>query len=383
MPRRVTLTDRQKDALLRLPTSQTDLLKHYTLSDEDLGHIRLRRRAHNRFGFALQLCVLRYPGRVLAPGELIPAEVIEFIGAQLGLGADDLVDYAAREETRHEHLAELRGLYGFRTFSGRGASELKEWLFREAEMAVSNEDIARRFVAECRRTRTVLPATSTIERLCAAALVDAERRIETRIASRLPMSIREQLLALLEETADDRVTRFVWLRQFEPGSNSSSANRLLDRLEYLQRIDLPEDLLAGVPAHRVTRLRRQGERYYADGMRDLPEDRRLAILAVCVSEWQAMLADAVVETHDIITVCDNAAGEVCPVWPGQPISAHWGFEDPAAVEGTDDEKRRAFDQTFRHMMNRVRLFVNLPLTMLDHTAIKRELSNIGKTEQEA
>ena len=54
MPRRVTLTDRQKDALLRLPTSQTDLLKHYTLSDEDLGHIRLRRRAHNRFGFALQ-----------------------------------------------------------------------------------------------------------------------------------------------------------------------------------------------------------------------------------------------------------------------------------------------------------------------------------------
>lgn len=85
----------------------------------------------------------------------------------------------------------------------------------------------------------------------------------------------------------------------------------------------------------------------------------------------------------IITVCDNAAGEMCPVWPGQPISAHWRFEDPAAVEGTDAEKRRAFEQTFRHMMNRVRLFVNLPLKMLDQTAIKRELANIGKTEQEA
>ncbi len=67
---------------MRLPTSQADLLKHYTLSDEDLGHIRQRRRAHNRFGFALQLCVLRHPGRVLAPGELIPAEVIDFIGAR-------------------------------------------------------------------------------------------------------------------------------------------------------------------------------------------------------------------------------------------------------------------------------------------------------------
>ena len=82
----------------------------------------------------------------------------------------------------------------------------------------------------------------------------------------------------------------------------------------------------------------------------------------------------------IITVCDNAAGEVCPVWPGQPVTAHWGFEDPAAVQGTDDQKRRAFDLTFRHIMNRVRLFVNLPLKMLDQTAIKRELVNIGKTE---
>lgn len=62
MPRRVTLTDRQREALLRLPVAQGELLRHYTLSDEDLGHIRQRRRPHNRFGFALQLCVLRYPG---------------------------------------------------------------------------------------------------------------------------------------------------------------------------------------------------------------------------------------------------------------------------------------------------------------------------------
>lgn len=182
----------------------------------------------------------------------------------------------------------------------------------QAELAVSNDDIARRFVIECRRTRTVLPATSTIERLCATALVDAERRIETRIAGRLSPPIREQLLALLEDTVDDRVTRFVWLRQFERGSNSLSANRLLDRLEYLQRLDLPEDLLTGVPAHRATRLRRQGERYYADGMRDLPEDRRLAILAVCASEWQAMLADAAIETHDrIVGRLYRASERIC------------------------------------------------------------------------
>ncbi|BDV36372.1 hypothetical protein SS37A_39020 (plasmid) [Methylocystis iwaonis] len=108
------------------------------------------------------------------------------------------------------------------------------------------------------------------------------------------------MLRLLEETVDERVTRYVWLRQFEPGANSSAANRLLDRLEYLEGLPLPDGLLVGVPVHRVTRLRRQGERYYADGMRDLPMDRRLAILAVCAAEWLSMLADAVVETHDRI-----------------------------------------------------------------------------------
>ena len=300
MPRRVTLTDRQREALLHLPVDQGELLRHYTLSDEDLGHIRQRRRAHNRFGFALQLCVLRYPGRGLAPGELIPAQVSDFIAAQLGLTSDDLLLYAAREETRHEHLADLRRIYGYRSFSGRGARDLREWIAREAEAATSNEDLARRFVAECRRTRTILPGSSTIERLCADALVEAERRIEDLIAHRITPTLSENLAHLLEDTVDGRVTRFVWLRQFEVGANSAAANRLMDRLEYLQRFDLPADLLDGVPAHRVTRLRRQGERYYADGMRDLPEDRRLAILAVCTLEWRSSLADVIVETHDRI-----------------------------------------------------------------------------------
>ena len=79
----------------------------------------------------------------------------------------------------------------------------------------------------------------------------------------------------------------------------------------------------------------------------------------------------------ILTVCDNAAGEVCPVWPGQPVSAHWGFEDPAAVEGSDEVKRATFNKVFRQILGRVQVFVNLPLTMLDKTAIKREMQAIG------
>jgi arsenate reductase len=79
----------------------------------------------------------------------------------------------------------------------------------------------------------------------------------------------------------------------------------------------------------------------------------------------------------IITVCDNAAGEVCPVWPGQPISAHWGFEDPAAVEGSDEEKRRAFEHIYLLIKNKVQLFLNLSLESMDKSAIKNEMQKIG------
>ena len=96
------------------------------------------------------------------------------------------------------------------------------------------------------------------------------------------------------------MTRFVWLRQFEPGNNAAFAGRLLERLEFLQRLDLSERIIEDIPPHRVARLRRQGERHFADGLREMLDNRRLAILAVCAVEWQAGLADALVETHDRI-----------------------------------------------------------------------------------
>jgi hypothetical protein len=312
MPRRFAVTGRRMEALLRLPSDRTELLKHYTLSDEDLGHIRKRRRPHNKFGFAVQLCALRQPGRLLAAGELIPAEITEFVGAQLGLNTDALAPYAVREETRHEHLAALRKLYGFRSFTGGVARDLRNWASHEAETAASGEELVVSFVERCRQSLVILPAATTIERLCAGALVNAERVIETRIADRLPPEIRSQLLELLNETVDGRATRFVWLRQFEPGANSAAANQLLDRLDYLRRIKLSSDLFDGIPPHRVTRLRRQGERYYADGMRDLPNDRRLAILAICAWEWRAVLADAIIETHDrIVGKLWRSAQRIC------------------------------------------------------------------------
>jgi arsenate reductase len=82
----------------------------------------------------------------------------------------------------------------------------------------------------------------------------------------------------------------------------------------------------------------------------------------------------------IFTVCDSAAGEACPVWPGHPATAHWGIEDPAAVEGTDVEKERAFVQAAKYLKNRISAFLALPMASLDQLALSHRLRDIGRLE---
>ena len=83
----------------------------------------------------------------------------------------------------------------------------------------------------------------------------------------------------------------------------------------------------------------------------------------------------------VFTVCDNAAGEVCPVWPGQPMTAHWGLPDPAAATGNEAERRLAFADTLRMLHNRIGIFVNLPLTSLDKLSLQSRLHAIGKSSE--
>jgi arsenate reductase len=82
----------------------------------------------------------------------------------------------------------------------------------------------------------------------------------------------------------------------------------------------------------------------------------------------------------VFTVCDSAAGEACPVWPGQPMTAHWGIEDPAAVEGTDIDKERAFSIAARYMKSRIGAFLSLPLESIDRMALGAKLRGIGQME---
>ena len=112
---------------------------------------------------------------------------------------------------------------------------------------------------------------------------------------------------------------------------------------------------------------------------ELLQKNRLPVEGLRSKSWDEFAAPGAPELDFVFTVCDSAAGEVCPFWPGQPVTAHWGVEDPAAVEGSDEDKRRAFDVAFERIRERVLRFVHLPLGALDAAALQRAIRDMGQS----
>ncbi len=116
-----------------------------------------------------------------------------------------------------------------------------------------------------------------------------------------------------------------------------------------------------VNPHALDLLRRQN--YSVDGLRS--------------KSWNEFAGPDAPKLDFVFTVCDNAAGEICPIWPGQPVTAHWGIPDPAAVTESDEAAKKAFFEAFRQLNNRISIFVNLPFERLDRLTLQQKLKEIG------
>jgi arsenate reductase len=111
---------------------------------------------------------------------------------------------------------------------------------------------------------------------------------------------------------------------------------------------------------------------------ELLKKNRISVGGLRSKNWDEFAKPDSPHLHFVFTVCDNAAGEVCPIWPGQPITAHWGVADPAEVQGSDDAKRKAFLLAFTQLSTRIRLFLNLPFERLEKQALQEKVRGIGK-----
>jgi arsenate reductase len=106
---------------------------------------------------------------------------------------------------------------------------------------------------------------------------------------------------------------------------------------------------------------------------------RLPTVGLRSKSWDEFARPDAPSLHFVFTVCDQAAKEVCPLWPGQPMTAHWGIHDPAAVDGDDETKRRAFNKAFRELDARIKIFTSLRFDLLDRLSLQRELDALGRT----
>jgi arsenate reductase len=111
---------------------------------------------------------------------------------------------------------------------------------------------------------------------------------------------------------------------------------------------------------------------------ELLQKQNFSVSELRSKNWDEFAGPAAPKLDFVFTVCDKAAGEVCPFWPGQPMTAHWGVPDPAAVEGTDEQKRKAFLQAYMQLYTRISQFLSLPVSRIDKLSLQAELDEIGK-----
>ena len=177
MARRRLLGDEQWTALFALPTGERDVVRHCTLTPDDLALVAAKRSASNRIGYALLLCALRHPGRALEPGERPPAPMAAFVARQLGIDPAVLGTGPDRPQTRREQLAELMRRGGLKGFGRAEARDLVAWLTPITQANRKPGQLAGLLVEELRRRRIVLPTPRVLELVIHHSRIRAERAL--------------------------------------------------------------------------------------------------------------------------------------------------------------------------------------------------------------
>jgi TnpA family transposase len=303
MPRRRALTEAQLESLLALPVTEADLVRHWTLGDDDLILVDRRRRIHNQLGFALQLCALRYPGRMLRPGEIIPQPALRFVADQLDTAREVLTTYAARFQTRYEQLGTLRAALGFTDLTPQ-RQQIHEWLLPVSLATTNPLTVATALLGELRRRRIIVPGPSIIERLVAAALASAERHVANQLTGCLTAAQSEALEALLAAKPDTATSVLAWARLPAGTPGHTALKRLTEQLACLRAIGLDPTSADGIHAERLRKLAREGGRFTAQHLRLLSPLRRRATLVATVLDTIVRLTD------DGIALFDRAVGRM-------------------------------------------------------------------------
>lgn len=300
MPRRSILSATERADLLSMPQAQDDLIRLYTFSDADLAVIGQHRGAKNRFGFAVQLCYMRFPGVMLEAADLPPEGLLALVASQLKIPKSTWLKYGDRENTRREHSVELQSIYGFKPFTMR---DYRPAVHSLAEMAMQTDKgvvLARALVEDLRHRMVLIPAMNVIERICAEAITRATRRIYLALTDSLTPDHCQRLDDLLRHKTGSKITWMAWLRLSPKKPNSRHMLEHIERLKTWRALELPAELEHSVHQNRLLKIAREGGQMRAFDLAKFEPQRRYATLVALALEGMATVTDEIIDLHDRI-----------------------------------------------------------------------------------
>ncbi len=302
MPRRSILSATERASLLALPESQDELIRFYTFNESDMALIRQRRGDANRIGFAVQLALLRYPGYALGTEMQLPEPIIEWIARQVRGDVNAWTKYGERDETRREHLQELRAYLGLSTF---GLSDFRFLVQILTDLAMQTDKgllLAEHALEMLRQRRIILPALTVVERACGESITRANRRIHRALSGPLNEHHRRRLDDLLRVRPGSNLTWLMWLRQSPLKPNSRYMLEHIERLKTFQALSLPDGIGHHVHQNRLLKLAREGGQMAPADLAKFESERRYATLVAVALEGMATVTDEIIDLHDRILV---------------------------------------------------------------------------------
>ncbi|MDR3440570.1 Tn3 family transposase [Telmatospirillum sp.] len=298
MARQRILSDRQWADLMVPDFEERAIVRHYTLSQDDIDLIAGKRGDHNRLGFTVLLCGIRQTGRPPAAGEGAPQEVVAFVAKQLHIDQAVHAKYARRDETRREHVAEIIRHLGLVSFDRATTKALIVWLVGMATNERSPIRLAELLIQESRSRRILLPQPAVLDLIVRRARVRAERIMIQALTSGLDDTRRAALDRLMEPMVDKSISMLAWLRTTSASPSSRNMAEMMERLEAIRRIGIARAVAKLVTAGTLTRLADEGLRMTVQHLRELAAPRRHATLTAVAVQLETSLIDSILRMFD-------------------------------------------------------------------------------------
>ena len=301
MALRKILSEKEKENLIGSPVLKEDIIRWYTLTESDIIIIEQNcRGTANKLGFAIQLCYLRFPGKILKSNETPEFLLLQYVCEQLNINPSVWEKYAIRDVTRREHIILIRKIFRFNTYGEFEQEASLKYIHDKALQTDRAVVIAEEFITYLRTNKIQLPSINTIEKLCSEALIDAEKQIYDTLSSSLSNHQKQLLDALLNLQEKSSISQLNWLKQSPQAVNSKFLLMHIKRLKTIKEINLPKDIGKDIHQNRLLKIAREGRQMTPQHLRDFEESRRYATLVAILLETKASIIDEIIEMNDKI-----------------------------------------------------------------------------------